>query len=534
MPGILAEALSLALFLGLGSGSGRLIPRRWWINGSRSIVCSSYLIGTIVFAALYAIAVQLYVPFAVAIGGTVAFLTIGAAGLARVAVVDARSLINHAVVAVAIGSFWLVGGAIAGNQSAIDPWFYAASPFFVFRSDWLDANLAALSVDPDFAAPFQAVVVSRAAASAVLWPLALLGAGISIGQVSEAGVGLLLVAAILCADLVDSTRAWVRLALGLGSVAIYNAISILTGGQLNQAMALVIVVGCLWLVRATTNLFSLAVLGLGSYIISASYPEFLVVLPLYILALAVKFNQRLSITALQFMATFAGFGVEQVISRGGSLGYLLYQSSASAGWTPLPFTPTSPTEAVLDLVLETRPPWLAVGLVALWTAIFWLRWRPKTASTGVPTYVAPSLAILCVVWAIAILRSPNLNYAVFKLGGWLAPGLILLAWWLANALEGQWRRFVEACVLALALARSAALLFGGIEVLNLERPALAEQPSSESGSTGGRCVVAVDTSSIVGIPRAIAHSAAPFHDCSLVRSVGIGDSVGGTAGHLPW
>src|SRR5205823_5589429 len=67
------------------------------------------------------------------------------------------------------------------------------------------------------------------------------------------------------------------------------------------------------------------------------------------------------------------FLVEQVISWGESLRYLLQQTGTSRAWNPLTFAPTSIREAVVDPVLETRAPW-RYGLA-------WRAWRGRLLAT---------------------------------------------------------------------------------------------------------------------------------------------------------
>jgi hypothetical protein len=513
---VITEAAGLAIFLTLSSGWGRLVPSRWWANPRRSAVLRSYLLGFVLFVALFAIAIELHLPFPVATTGTVVFAAIGILGLIRAACGDLRSVLLHLLIGIGVAAYWVVGASIRGNEDAADPPFYAVSPFVLFRSDWLAQNVAGLPDTAPIMGTLQIVEITRASASAILWPVALVGDGLGVGQVTEAAAGLLIVAGLLCADLVPhAVNRWVAAATGIGGIGVYNALAVLSGGQLQQAVALLVVLACLWLARACINARAASfIFAIGGFEISASYPEFLVALPIYVAALAVIQHQPRGTTIAQLVGLIAGFGIEQALIGGASLSYLLNQSAVAPGWEPLPYPPGSVVEVLVDLVLQTRPPVAFLAFVGLATALFWARWRSDETPERVPRHALLLLALGCLAWMVALIRTPNLDYAVFKLGGWLGPGLLLLMWGLVHSLSNQKRRLAQAGIVLLALSRSASLVYGGNEVLSLGRPDLAQRWPRVPASAGG-CVVTVDATEY---PRAVAPnagSAAPVQDCCL-------------------
>jgi hypothetical protein len=504
------------MFLTLSSGWGRLVPGRWWADRSRSVVPGCYLFGFVLFTSLFALGAELHVSLPMAVAGTAVFLVIGAVGLLRAAFGDRRTLLPHGLIGLGIAAYWVLGTYFGGNEGAIDPYFYAASPFVVFERDWLTRGLTPL---PDAAAVqdlLQLVATTRAGASAVLWPVALFGDGLGVGQVTEAGVGLILVSGLICADLVPrSVDRWVAVVSGLGGIGVYNAIAILSGGQLQQAVAMLIVLAFVWLARGCSGALTASmILMLGSFALSASYPEFLVALPIYVAVVVVVRGQPPTATLAQLAGLIAGFGLELAVSRGASLDYLLNQAIVTPGWQPLPHPPASAIEAAIDVVVQTRPPLILLALMALTSGAFWARWRGDAGSGAVPRNAIGLLALGCLVWIVVLIRTPNLSYAVFKLGGWLGPGLVLMAWGIIDVLRGQKRRLAQTGLVFFALSRAASLVYGGGEVLNVGRPALAPQWPRELTANGG-CVVAVDASDRTRIVAGIAGSAAPFHNCSL-------------------
>jgi hypothetical protein len=512
---LLAEATSVALLAVGASGWGRLIPQGWLADGAKSRVATSYLVGWLLFGSLYAIGATLHPPLGVAVWCTAVAAGLGLLFLARVTWSDRSSLVRHGIVGLAIAAYWVLGATIAGNEAAIDPWFYAASPFILFESDWLATNISALPNAVELANALQIVAFSRASASVALWPIALVSDGIGVGQVVQAGVGLLLIACWLCADLVRrSAELWVAALLGVGAIGVFNVIAIVPGGQLQQAVALLTALSCLWLGTALASAWRVAVVqGVGGFLLSSTYPEFLIALPLYAALLAVLRRQPPRETLVQVAALAGGFAAYQAFSGGASLMYMLGQSTAAPGWSPLQPVPRSPLELIVAVVLQTRPPFVALLVVAVAGALFWMRRRPQ-APWSVPRHAFVLVGLGCVVWALAVLRSPKPDYAVFKLGGWLGPGIILLAWFCAGALAANKRRFARTCVVVFVAARSAALLYAGQELLHVGRVELAQQWPREFTPDGG-CSVQVDTREVFRTAAGIAASAAPFRGCSL-------------------
>jgi len=494
-------------------------------------VPGSYFVGFLLFIALFAIGAEFRMAFSVAIGATVGFISVGTVGLVRTLFGDWRAVVPHVLIGFGMAAFWVLGASIAGNEGAADPHFYAVSPFVLFRSDWVARNVPGLPDSAPILSTLQIVANTRASASAVLWPVALVGDGLGVGQVTEAAVGLLLVAGLLTADLVPaSVHRWVAAVTGIGGIGVYNGLAALSGGQLQQAVALLIVLACLWLTRACASTrAALLILTIGGFAISASYPEFLVALPMYVAALAVIRHQSLRTTVAQLGSLIAGFGLEQALTAGASFAYLLDQSVVAPGWAPLPQPPGSAAEVLIDLVLQTRPPVVLLALAGLASLFFWARWRGGEPSAKVPRHALVLLAFGCLACLVALVRTPNLNYAVFKLGGWLGPALLILMWWLVDALRDQKRRIAQAGIVLVALWRSASLVYGGNEVLSLGRRDLAQQWPRDSVSGGG-CTVTVDASEYIRAVAAIAGSAAPFHDCSLKagESLHQGDIGGAT------
>jgi hypothetical protein len=516
LPIAITEAAILGCFLLLISGWGAFLPRQLWC----SEVCKTaadFISSGLLFAALYVVTAQAAVPTVVAILGTAVFLVAGAAGLLLRVRTSPRAVVLRVEIALAAALYWVLTSDVSGNRGAIDPRYYVASPYLLFSPDWVAANVVNLPDGVAVQAGIQMMALTRAAAAAILWPLAAAGLGLGVGHVAQAGIGLLVVTAALSAGLTErGPPLWLGLLLGVGGAGIYNVISVLSGGQIQQAMALAVGLACTWLASGSADGWQRALpFGIGGFIVAATYPEFLVVMPLYVVVVALVHQHTPAMTAWLFIGLGVGFVAEQALTQGGSLGYVLNQSGASPGWAPLPFTPGTPVDALREVILQTRPPLVLLPFVLALSALYLLRYRRPSVAQRVPLHVVLVLGGLAIVWAVVIARSPNLNYAVFKLSGWVGPGLLLVGWWFAGAAAEPLRQGLRTLVVGLAVARLCALVYGSGDVLAFGRPDLAaEWPRLLLPD--GRCAVRVDVTEAARTLGAIAGSAAPFHDCALL------------------
>jgi hypothetical protein len=518
MSGALIEAGAIVGFLVLGSGYGLLVPREWRRTGQRRGLAADFVVGALILAAVYGTAVQLNATLPQAIVGTFVFLVIGGVCLVRATLTRTANVATRALIGATIGLVWIVSSALAGNAGAADPWSYAALPFLAFSHDWIAQTVDQAPGAASVMGSVASVQATRAAATTALWPIAALGRGLGVAQVTQAGVGLLIVSACLLADMLRRGlgTTWAAVAAGVGGVGLYNVLAILTGGQVQQAFALTVVLASVWLAtKALQPVTHLGICMLGGYVLAATYPEFLVVLPLYVLALAVELRAGLRWAVFYFAAAVAGWALDQVVTLGQLLGYVVGQSGAAPGWAPLPRTPESPLEIAVDLVLQTRPPLITLPLVAILSwFFFWRRGGAQSEAPPVQRYAIVGLVGLAVIWAAVIARSGNLNYSVFKLGGWIGPGLLLIAVPFAASLPASAGRAALTVLVGLAVARTVSLAYGGHEVIGFGRVDLAQTYPRYTSDTGG-CVVHIDERDADDVLASVAGSAAPYYGCQL-------------------
>jgi hypothetical protein len=164
-------------------------------------------------------------------------------------------------------------------------------------------------------------------------------------------------------------------------------------------------------------------------------------------------------TILNAAAFAGGLLLVQLRTRLENAAYLVRQVDAAPEWWPLPNTPTNVVEVWQNILLERPPP--AVLALLLLPAGWWV-WRSTEAT---PPRLSPQLVRVILtallasvgVWSWLALRSPNQNYATFKLGGWLGPGLFLCAFLLAGYATRALGRGLATLVLVLATTRVLGL-----------------------------------------------------------------------------
>src|SRR5262249_51162745 len=156
--------------------------------------------------------------------------------------------------------------------------------------------------------------------------------------------------------------------------------------------------------------------------IASGYPEFLAALPLYYLCLLLvrPFTWREAVFA--GLSLGGGVVVAAATSRLGNLAQILIQSTNTTFWWPLESDPTTPAEQWWAILFQRLPP--RAALLAILPAI-WFGWRtrPRQSSFALPRTkllaIAAALGLLVVVWSLVLSRATNVNYATFKIGGWV-------------------------------------------------------------------------------------------------------------------
>jgi hypothetical protein len=532
-------ALLLGVILFSFSGLARVLLGASLMQTPRRRVCAEYYVGGLVYAALFSTAFQLGLPTAVftPIAGVGACL--GLLGIRHEFTSPGRPFVRIQTAILLIAALAILS-FVPANWGAADPINYAFMGATALEPGWLSAQAQrdALPEVARFVRLRDLGALSRAPEIGLVWPFAALWA-IDASVVTQVSTWMLLIAVALLADTMAAlARPGVAVTLALGGIGLLNAESALIGGQLNQPFALITVLGMLWVSRFHFDeRRRFLVFCLATYLVVSGYPEFVLALPLYLGCIAIVSRNSARAVIRDGAAMASGFGLVLLGTRGDVFEYLTNQSASAPYWRPLGLTQGSLPEAWAAMLLLPpsrlwpQPAWARTALAAasLVACYGWVRQmapRPDLPSFGWPGFLAG--LVLVGGWSWVIRGSPNSDYAAFKIGGWIGPGLVLFAWVLANKVRGPLARVVVAAVVFIALVRTAALI--GDTVIAVQRqlrdvpnPVLWRLAQVEDGAP--HCVVEAVSSRVDVVLRTVAESAAPERGCSFAVSHAPRDSA---------
>jgi hypothetical protein len=126
------------------------------------------------------------------------------------------------------------------------------------------------------------------------------------------------------------------------------------------------------------------------------------------------------------------------------------------------------------------------------------------------------LVALLALWSIVVLRAPNVNYATFKIGGWIGPGLFVVTWLLLERCGALVGRAGASLLVALAMFRTSALAIDAPPKLLLygtQHPSAAWRV--QTGKRADDCLVLVSSVEPRVIMQALAESGAPNRGCAV-------------------
>jgi hypothetical protein len=258
--------------------------------------------------------------------------------------------------------------------------------------------------------------------------------------------------------------------------------------------------------------------------VAAGYPEFLPAVPLYLVCCTLLRPGTLRTTILDAAAFAGGLLLVQLSTQLENALYLVRQVDAEPAWWPLPNTPTNAFEVWQNVLLERPPPAL---LAFLLLPAGWWAWRSTegTSSRSSPQPIRLILTALLAsvgVWSWLALQSPNQNYATFKLGGWLGPGLFLCAFVLAGYARPALRRGLGTLILILATTRVLGLVIDAPPKILLYLQSAPASHDWELGAQPGAsldgCLVRLGSDENRAIMRAVAETAAPVRNCQLASA----------------
>jgi hypothetical protein len=509
-----------ALMLAAGGIGSLLLGEEWQYAHTLRGVCAETAVGVLVWCVLFALLSSLGAPLWMAVGALGIFVLLGVA-MTLIQFVSRRAVDRRRLgVPAGLGACMLVAGIAPVNGGAADASNYAYIAETLFHWDWVPTNLAGFAAFTPLAGLMHEGMVARSPEVALLWPVAAAGWGLDGRSIASLCTWFLAVSAIALIDtLPGDLPVPARTILAVGAIGSFNAASALVGGQANQAFAVAVSVVAVWLYRwLDTAVARFAALVLAAAAIAAGYPEFLAALPLYYLCLLVvrPFTWR--------EATFAGLslaaGVALVAStsRLGNLSQLVNQTGTAPLWWPLERDPTNAADQWWAILVQRLPP--RAALLAILPAV-WFGWRahPPHVSLSLPRTkwltILVALAVLALGWSLLLSRAANVNYATFKIGGWLGPGLLLIGVAFLQFARPTLGRALLTLILALAVVRSLGF---AAQVAAVAPDYLANRTSPPA--TAQSCpAVNLDADQYV-LAAAIAGAAAPAQGCRVVSASG--------------
>ena len=508
------------------SGLGRLLLGRVSIENPLRALAAQSLAGFFAYSALFGLAAHARLPFAAALVLCAALGVAALYGCTRSAGPEPRHGPLRLLLAALAGASFLAFASVKSLLGGGDPLNYAYLATVMFRDAWVREWIAHLPAYGALTSLQEVTALTRAPAVAALWLPAALGWNLDANRVTATSAWFLALAVVLLADTLSGfAPPLVRLILAAGGVGAFNAVSAVTFGQLNQSVALVAALAAVWCCRfSEAPRARLVTLGIMGNVLVAAYPEFLPAVPLYFGCIVLLRRTSFRGAACEAAVITLGALLVQASTRLASARYLLGQRFAAPLAWPLPAAPGNVAEVWSTILLErARWAWLLPALIGVVLYV----WKsapqkpPARPAGAAVRAVLIGLALMAGMWSWAALRSGNINYATFKLGGWLGPGLFLLGWLLLPPAGPTARRVLAAALLTLAVGR-AADLGGELRRMTAFPTWIVWRPQlwtlGGPGAGGANCVVSAASARADVLEAAITESGAPAHGCAITVS----------------
>lgn len=493
----------------------------------RSIL-NQFALAFLVYAAVFTISAQIWLPYAAVVVLMLALSALGLTGLITAGIHCRRDPMLRTLLALGLLSVFLaIGSSFHPPLGPIDPINYAYGTARIFHNGWFVDNIAQLR--PRGIDNLDVLVsATRASAIAYLWPITAFGMGIGPLLVYQTSAWLyFLCLAFTALLLTEFTSIPASIVIALAAVGISNIRSLVILGQINQAFVLAAVCCGIYLARQFSSGYRRdMVYALTSYLVMSGYPEFLLCLPLYFLCALLDTTTRYR--DLAHAAVSAGIGVLTASIATGfyGTGYIHNQASMLS---PLPSVAPKPDtllgvwrgltleSAQLDGLSTAYIVASSLCAAGVFVTMYRSRRDRLKPATSLVWYLAISALLLFALYGFLILHAPDANrgYRLFKLAGWLGPGLLLLLCAL--------RRFLPLWASPVAIA--GVTILTTLRLLGVQQgytPTNAWSPDSlavigASFHEGGCRVEAASSLSAVYL-MAISVSAAPFHGCQISTS----------------
>jgi len=392
--------------------------------------------------------------------------------------------------AILFATIYALAWFVPVNPTAVDPQHYAMSAAWAMQDEWFWANLDAFDLKNHAKGIFLANSFSRLGCAALSFTHNPLGLSIDLGTIQRGQIFMLALTAFVALGAFfrhGTGHPVLRTGLAVLCAGIvlgkHHLISNLIGGQVNQALAILlftIVLSDLWQYLETGET---PWRSMGScLLLPRIYPETVWMLPfIFLTSLAImsRFHGKRILVALVLGITCAGLSI---IYQGSTfVDYLIYQSTAKPGWWPLENYKGTVLEifSVIACGVSPKIGSVLIALLAVLTgsSLWFVRREPVSQGLLRVFFPVGIVAIMTCCITLAISKTGNENYAVFKMAGWFAPFLAFGVYALGvAALRSQWPLWWRCLTLLIVFGMAGASWMGSLHFLR-EFP-LREQQAS--------------------------------------------------------
>ena len=376
------------------------------------------------------------------------------------------------------------------NPGAVDPKHYAMNAAWAMQDDWFWANLDAFDLKNHAKTLFLHDCARRLGCGALSFTHNPLHLAIDLGTIQRGQVFMLANTGFVAfgAFFRHGTgqpflRAGFALLCTLIVLGNHHLVSSLIGGQVNQTLAVLlftIVLSDLWqyLETGETPWRSMA----SCLLLPGIYPEAVWVIPfifLTSLGIVSRFHSKRIWVALILGITCVSLGI---IYHGRIfMEYLINQSAAKPGWYPLENYKSTVLETFSVIACGVNPKVgkVLLALLAILTgSALWFARREQTSQRLFRVLFPVGIvgAMTCFIM-LAISKTGNENYAVFKMAGWLCPLIAFALYGLGiAALRSPWPLWWRSLTLLVVFGMAGTSWIGSLNLLG-DFPLREQQPS---------------------------------------------------------
>lgn len=520
IPFVLAMLLAAYAGAGVVVVPGRTSANVWRIGAARC------LIGWLTFAIMFTLMWHAATSYSVAVMTIILF----GAGFTAIATITIQHQVaewRSIIVCILLVTLVLIvlRGIVFASLPG-DPYLYAACGAMAFNTDWIGKHIGDRQIASFVLGIVENCRFTRGSAIAPVFIPTMIGSGVDIQWIYRIAILQYVLALILMIDILGKEAPiTARVIMSLAGIGSMSLVSARVGGQVNQAFAILLVTSAVWWVRyIDAKRTSAWFWGATGFLIAAGYPEFLLATPFYLACCAIV-GLRVKDLVICGAAVLVGAVVVVLSTRFEVVRFLVHQSGSLVGWNPLGVQLADPWDAWWTIVHGSPngywllPTWslFLVACVACYVAenrheLGRRRVCMRGRLEGAAAAVLAGCSFAAATWSLGV--TGNVNYAVFKLAGWIGPGLMVVGWVLVRH-RGQLAGLAGVVVLLSIASFRAIDLWGWLSLSSPAATGPRVMYRETSGPVGGECVVISDSAYGIVVLRAIAESSAAVRGCGV-------------------